>query len=416
MIFPGRWVRASLTGGSPRRVGSSGLISLGGCCCAAINVVAFGSLAANAQEFSISSIELRNGVFQVNCPGRADSYYLLNSIPFLWGQWQPVSAQLGSAGTLSFEVPAGSEAEFFRIEQLPLTATNDIIGDGISDAFKLLHGLAVFGPSEANTVPVGSTNTWLEIYQAQTFMATLPVAYFSAPSYSVIVGTSSISVPVTFTKPFTGRFTYQLTGTAIPSGGAVVGDYLQPAGSVYCNNATNATIPITLVPEPDIEVNRSIVIALSAPPLPLTNQTYTITTNSSVATVQLLQSTAGIYLGSMVITNAPTLGAQAVKMAIRPGNGTGSVALLDVTGNALLGNTFSVPVTFDANGFQLNGGHFSNALTTLWGQSLKVDLVFGPTQTNGVAFITPVTLTIAGLTGSGVAYSGSGALTLCRAQ
>ena len=189
---------------------------------------------------------------------------------------------------------------------------------------------------------MGDVRTWLQIYEAQSNLAALPLAYFPAASYSVLVGSSNVLVPVSFTKPFTGQLTYQLTGTAIPSSAGVTGDYLQPAGSVACSSATSTSITITLVPEQDIEVNRAIVIAISAPPL--TNQTYTITTNSSVATVQILQSTQGVFVGSLGITNGPLLGAQSVKMALRPGSGAGTVAVLDVTGNAFLGNLFSVPV------------------------------------------------------------------------
>jgi hypothetical protein len=304
---------------------------------------------------------------------------------------------------------------FFRVEQLSLTATNDIIGDGIPDGFKLLHGLPVFGPSQANAIPLGDVRTWLQIYEAQSNLAALPLAYFPAASYSVLVGSSNVLVPVSFTKPFTGQLTYQLTGTAIPSSAGVTGDYLQPAGSVACSSATSTSITITLVPEQDIEVNRAIVIAISAPPL--TNQTYTITTNSSVATVQILQSTQGVFVGSLGITNGPLLGAQSVKMALRPGSGAGTVAVLDVTGNAFLGNLFSVPVVAGPNGFQLNGAVFSNIVTnTPWGRSLSVNLSFGLTQTNGAVFSTPVTMAIGGLTASGVSYSGSGTLTLCRSQ
>jgi hypothetical protein len=187
-----------------------------------------------------------------------------------------------------------------------------------------------------------------------------------------------------------------------------------------------------LVPETDIEINRAIVIALSAPPE--ASQTYAIATNTCVTTVQIMQSTQGVYVGTLTITNANGLlmGSQSVKMAIRPGTGGSTVALLDVTGNSLLGNTFAVPVSVGTNGFQLNGGQFSNTVSnTPWGRSLLVTVAFGSTQfttvtssspgvvgqtTYGSSFVTPVTMSLGSLTASGLSYSGSGTLNLSQSQ
>jgi hypothetical protein len=231
-----------------------------------------------------------------------------------------------------------------------------------------------------------------------------------------VVGTSNVTIPVAFTSPFTGRFAIQLSGTAIPSAPGVAGDYVAPlASSIFVNNATTANITIALVPEPDIEIDRTLVIALTAPPP--TNQTYTISNNTCVTTVRIAQSTLGVFVGTLAITNGLFTGAQSVKMALRPGAGGGTIALLDVTGNSLLGNTFSVPVNASASGFQLNGGQFSTLLTnTPWGRNLSVNLSFGTTQTNGVTFVTPVTMNLTGLTASGLSYSGSGSMNLAQSQ
>jgi hypothetical protein len=369
---------------------------------------------APAQNFSITPPILSNGTVVIGFPTRSDSYYLLEASPTLFNPLAPANAMLGNGSNLAFAPllnPIGSM--FYQVEQLSLTSTNDILGDGIADGFKLQHGLPVFGPSGATLVPLGDTRTWLQIYQWQTNLAALPLAYFPTPSATVLVGSSNVTVPVSFTKPFTGRFYYQLSGTAIASSPGVTGDYVQPAGSVFVNNGTTANITIALVPEPDIEINRSIVIALST----LTNQTYTVTTNSCIAAVQIVQSTFGVFVGSLTMTNGLFTGAQAVKMAFRPGAGGGTIALLDVTGNALLGNTFSAPVNAGPDGFQLNGSQFSNLLTnTPWSRNLSVELSFGATQTNGTTFTTPVTISLAGLTASGLSYSGSGILNLAQSQ
>ena len=243
------------------------------------------------------------------------------------------------------------------------------------------------------------------------------IASFPVPTTVIVTGSNVVSVPVNFTGPYTGPLSYQISGTAIPKSTGITGDYVQPSGSIFVTNATSATIKIQMVPEPDIEINREIVIAISSPPL--TNQTYVITTNSSVATIQIVQSSQGVFLGNLTITNGLLSGVQSVKMALRAGLGNNTIALFDVTGNSLLGNTFSVPASVNADSFQLGGGQpFTQVVSnTPWGRPLTVQLTFGTTQnTNGIALITPVTLSILNLTASGVTYSGSGILTLVQSQ
>lgn len=357
-----------------------------------------------------------NHTMQMRYPSRSDSYYLLFSEPSLTTTSAPVAAQLGSSGSQFFQNSTTGKISLFRLEQLPIASTNCLLGDGIPDGWKLQHGLSPFGPSPANQLATGSILTWLQVYQTATNLAALPLAYFPSTSATVVANSSNVTVQVAFTKAYTGYLYYQLGGTAIPAATGVTGDYVAPSGSVYVANSTSASIVINLVPESDIEINRTIVIALAAPPQ--SSQTYTITTNSSVASVQIVQGTLGVFLGSLAITNGMYAGAQPVKMALRPGFGTNLVAFFDVTGNALLGNTFTVPVSANINGFQLNGSQFSNTLTnTPWGRNLNVNVSFGVTQTNNATtFTTPVTLSLAGLTASGVSYSGTGILTVSRSQ
>jgi hypothetical protein len=369
-----------------------------------------------AQSFSISPPTLSNGTVVINFPTRLDSYYFLQSSPSLSEPVSPASALLGSGDFSLFQPAVNSYgAMFFQVEQFPLTGTNSYEQDGVADGWKLQHGLNPLVSGVANELATGYATTWLQVYKTQTNLAALPLAYFPNSSSTVVVGSTNTSIQVAFSKPYTGWLTYQLSGTAVPASSGVTGDYIQPAGEVYVGNATTANILITLVPESDIEIDRSIVIALSAPPI--TNQTYTIITNSCVATVQIVQSALGVFVGNLAITNGLFASSQSVKLALRPGAGTSTVALLDVTGNALLGNTFSVPVNASASGFQLSGGLFTNLVTsTPWGRNLNVSLSFGATQTNGTTFTTPVTLSLTGLTASGVSYAGSGILNLARSQ
>jgi len=376
---------------------------------------------AAAQGLS-NFITLSNGSVLIDVTNSfSDSYYFLLNSTSLSTNFTPASALLGSEGSTLFQTnlyPFGSM--FFQVEQFPLNGTNSYLHDGIADGWKLQHGLPVFGPSEATIVPTFYKTNWRAIYQTQTNLAALPLAFFPTNSITVVVGLSNVSIPVSFSKLFEGTLTYQLSGTAIPRSTGVTGNYVQPVGSVFVNNAMTANIVIPLVQEQDIEINRSIVIALSAPPLG--SQTYTITTNSCVATVQIVQSSFssnGLFVGSLTFTNGLFAGGQSVKMAMRPGSGNSTVALLDVTGNPLLGNTFSVAVNASTNGFQLNGGQLTNIVTnTPWGRSLNVALSFGSTQTNtnGMTYTTPVTMSLGGLTASGITYSGSGTLNLAPSQ
>jgi len=369
------------------------------------------------QPFQINSISVGNGMVQVSFPGRSDSYYFLQSRTSLATSQSPAAVFLGASGNQVFQMATGqTNAMFFQVEQIPLTSTSSLANDGLPDGWKLQHGLNPLGPSQANQIAPGSILNWLQVYQSSTNLAALPLAYFPASSATVVAGSSNVTVQVDFTKPFTGYLTYQLSGTAIPASTGVTGDYSAPSGKVYVANSTSTSILIKLVSEPDIEINRSIVIAITAPPQ--ASQAYTITTNSSVATVQIVQSTLGLFVGSLNITNGMYAGVQSIKLALRPGTGTNTLAFFDVTGSSLLGNTFTVPVTANSNGFQLKGSQFSNILTnTPWSRNLNVNLSFGSTQTiDNTTFTTPVTISLAGLTASGLPYSGTGILIVSRAQ
>lgn len=374
-----------------------------------------GLTAANAQSFKISSIAVSNGAVQLTFPSLANSYYLLQSSASLTKTPTPVAAQLGNGELQILQGAASNTSTYYRIEQIPINSTNSLLGDGIADGFKLENGLNPFGPSVANQIAPGYDITWLQVYQYQGSLTALPLAYFPTNTSTVLIGSSKATIQVAFTKPYTGYLDYQLTGTAIPSSSGVAGDYVQPSGSVYVPHATSATISIQLESEPDIEVNRSIIVALSAPAVG--DGGYIITTNSSVGTIQIVQSTQGVYSGSLAITNGLFASAQSVKMAIRPGTNSDTVAFFDVTGNAFLGNTFTVPVTTNNLGFQLQGAQFLNVVSnTPWGRNVSLNLVFGSTQITNGAFSTPVTMSLGNLTASGVSYSGSGVLTVAQSQ
>jgi hypothetical protein len=233
---------------------------------------------ATAQSFKINPVTVSNGAVVINFPTRSDSYYLLQATPTLNSTSSPVNAILGNGGLLGFN-PASSQtgSMFYRVEQLPLTSPNSLQNDGIPDAWKLQQGLNPLTPGVVTNLANGCSTTWLQVYMQQTNLQSLPVAFFPNPNSTVVVGLTNVSIPVALTKPYTGFLTYQLSGTAVPQSSGVTGDYVPTSGKVFVANSTTANISITLVPETDIEINRSIVMAISAPPV--ASQTYAIATN-----------------------------------------------------------------------------------------------------------------------------------------
>lgn len=384
---------------------------------ALVGLLALSGTDGFAQSFSISAVALTNGTMEIRVPSRADSYYLLNESDSLSGAGSNIDALLGAGGEIVFaQTLEHAGAAFYQVEQLPLSATNDILNDGISDAFKLQHGLPVFGPSEAAAIPQGYTINWLEVYEAQTNLAALPVASFPVLSTNIVAGQSGLVIPVSFSKPWKtgGRLTYQAGGTAVANTGGL-GDYLPPPGYVQVNSgAAGANITIALTSPPAVQAPRTLLLALS---VPSSNAGYAIASNTSVATVRIVPASAGAYIGTLSITNGLRLDPQSVKMAIRLGNGGAQMAFFDVTPSPLLSNTFSVPVSVGAGGFQLGGGGYTNLVGGApSGGGLTLSIRFGATfMTNG-AFTTPVSMSISGLTASGVAYSGLGYMTLSQWQ
>ena len=78
-------------------------------------VICGGMLTVSARSFRITSAGLSNGSFRVAFPGRADSYYFLNSGSSPKTASNPVAAALGQNVTQSFTLSAhNATAMFFR--------------------------------------------------------------------------------------------------------------------------------------------------------------------------------------------------------------------------------------------------------------------------------------------------------------
>lgn len=295
----------------------------------------------------------------------------------------------------------------------------DTDGDGIPNQFEIEHGLSSTFAGDAWQVPAGDNRRWLDIYSDDLYLSALPEAYFRQVSTTVVAGAPTVSLDVGFSKTFSGKLFYTLSGTAIPATSGTNGDYQVPSGSVGVPKATSATITIRLLPSTGVALtDRSLVVSLSETNI-LRARSYTVDPKGlghSEHTIRILPSSQGVYLGTLSITNGLQVDVQSLKMAVRPATSGSSIALFDSTGSLLLGDNFTVPVTADTNGFQLTGGSTTILTNSPLGRNLSVAMAFGSTTTNDNSFHVPVTMTITGLTASGRAYSGQGSLDLVRVQ
>lgn len=371
-------------------------------------------ISADGQDLRISSATLSNSMVRLSFPARSDSYYFLLAEPSLNSTWTPVAASLGTNGNQTFLGSVqGASARFFRVKQLPLSGSNDQDNDGIPDAWEIQHGLNPLVASDAAQIPQGDTRSWLQIYQAEAIAAQVRLAYFPQTALTNVVGGANVTIQVAFTKPFTGRLSFQLSGTAIPEKGDGNGDYY-PTNYVDVAGTSNATIVVGLVPRAAVEADRTLVVALCAP---AATNAYRITNNTSVCTLRLAQSAQGIYLGTLDITNGLYMGSQSAKLAFRPGPGGSTTAFFDTTGNPILGDSFAVPATVSDNGFQLTGSYSRQITNTPFGRPLNANLAFGAPQRNAASsYMIPITLSFTGLTASGRPYLGTGNITLTRVQ
>jgi hypothetical protein len=110
------------------------------------------------QALHISSPVVTSNSVALSFPGRVDSYYLLHAASSLSVTSPPVAALLGIAGTQVFRSPLSGRALFFRVEQIPTSSTNSVLGDRIPDSWKLLHALSVFDPGVVNQIAPGDTS------------------------------------------------------------------------------------------------------------------------------------------------------------------------------------------------------------------------------------------------------------------
>jgi hypothetical protein len=293
---------------------------------------------ALAQDFRIDSVEFNRGVLHITFPGRADSYYLLQSGPALASSLPPTAAVLGTNANQSFDSPAASAAAtFFRVEQIPLTSMTSLLGEPIPDAWKLLHGLNIFDANLLNQLAPGDTRTWLQVYQNQQ----LPIAYFLETSSSVLADATNTTVQIGFSRSFSGRLTYAIGGTALAAAGRQQGDYRPLPGFLDVTNVMNAQIPVTLIGSPAVTAPKSLLLTLSQPNVAVAG--YQLRSNL-VHEILIRADSAGTYVGTLTPTNQSLLGPQAIRVALRDGTSGDLSAYFDTSQGTFFRTPFQMPV------------------------------------------------------------------------
>ncbi len=252
--------------------------------------------AGKCPGFVIRSIALDKGSVGITFRGQAGSYYVLHAASSLSSNSPVTAASLGTYGPQVFPSPVGGNAMFFRVEQIPLTSTNSVLGDPIPDAWKLQHGLSILDPTVVNQLAPGDTRTWYQIYTNDLVLAQLPLAYFSQASSTISADATNISVQVDFSKAFSGRFSYIVGGTAISVSTGGKGDYKTLPGFVDATNTTGISIPVELVSSPFVSEPRVLFLMLSAtntyiPP-------YRLISNL-VHEIQIVPDAAGTFVGAL---------------------------------------------------------------------------------------------------------------------
>ena len=94
------------------------------------------------EPFRITRINLApGGEVTVEVPSDLDHYYVLHQNPDLGEVTTPVDIALGTQGSTQLRDPnsAFPARSFFTVERIPLALPRDSDGDGIDDAYELLH-------------------------------------------------------------------------------------------------------------------------------------------------------------------------------------------------------------------------------------------------------------------------------------
>jgi hypothetical protein len=375
-------------------------------------------MAVMAQEFRINVTIGSDDKLHLRYPADPNYYYILSRGDTVTNIVLATGLALGEGPQGELADPVGAvtrPASFYRIRKVPIAQPLDTDGDGIDDVWEL--GLpAQLNPLNASDAQLPSagpgSQTWKQAYDNEQSASQLPVAYFPELSSTVLADAADASVRVAFSKPFTGRLRYQLSGTAIPPSAGVDADFEAPPGFVDVAGANTATIRLILIPRGAIENDRSILVALSVPAG--ANVDYR-TADSSVHELKILQGDRGVFIGTLSITNGLLLGSVPVKMALRI-KPNGIRANFDVNGDPLLGDGFTVAASDASPGLQFTDSYSRQLSNTPFGRPVRIQVQFGVTQSDQNSLATPVTIAVDGLTGSGRSVVGAGVLRLTKAR
>jgi hypothetical protein len=405
-------------------------------------VLALGNVAGHAQNLVITSIAVTNGSVQINFPGSADSYFLLEATPSLSVPLSPVSATLGANGSQTFrQVSGGSASMFFRVQKAPLTSLNDMDGDGLPDVWELQHGLNPLDATDASRISTDGVHTWFQVYQS--YLNTLPLdAWFTAPESAVLsyTGTTNspapLNVQVRFTRAVTGTFGYNTSGPALTNV-----DYAPLSGQIQVNNSATAVIPVQPLTSSSLRGPRSVVVTLkrpgpNAPAAILATPAGNGVDQFASQAITIRDADQGLYSGSLsflsqttrtvaggqtnvTIIPAPAIAPSTLLMALRSGSPNG-VAVLELPECVLFGNNrLVIPVSLAGNygGFTSASPISGTTLLPQFGNrsvSWTLQLAKVSFTNQGQAFAADCVITVNGLSASGRALVLNGSLSATR--
>lgn len=265
-----------------------------------------------------------------------------------------------------------TSAAFYRVLQVSTNTPLDLDDDGIDDVWELRFRLpgAALNPADANQDQTGSgTPDLVDYYSSIPLVAWFTNAETTALSYG-----GAVHVGVRFSKPVTGVYAYEVSGTA-----GVGKDFQSLSGTVSLNNSLSTMIPVQILQRPVLVGPRSIVLTLKTPAthvasriLATPSEGYPAWGRFSSHVITIRDAEQGLYSGNLsflsettrtvengqtnvTIVPSPGLAPSTFRMALR--STPSPHAVLEMQESILFTNRFSVPVVLPGNfnGFQNPG-------------------------------------------------------------
>jgi hypothetical protein len=226
-------------------------------CCLAL---CFRATPLLAQELRVTGVSVGpDGRFHLQHLADTESYYILYRGDSLTNIVLPLDSAIGQAsqgqlGDLTATASRGSA--FYRVRKIPLNQPLDTDGDGIDDAWELIHRRpgSALNNLDANEDHDGNGVPDLQDWQSER----LPTVDFVLRTTSVREGQSTITVEMKLSKSYSGFVQYEVTGSA--SAGT---DYRPMTGNLLIDG-TNALVSLSLLDDLVIEDTEVILLTLKS--------------------------------------------------------------------------------------------------------------------------------------------------------